>query len=456
MEDCSNSVPSPSDSAKIAVNTAEPDVVKEGEENEASSKNASKSAEPQSAMYSCQRAVYLPAVLFNKCCLHQEAKSTNQRQFVLVSPVEQPFKCQFCSLCMPQLSSCLPNECKNEAVASHADKDVLPSLLVSSKQCLNETQQDMCLNASLLLDSVNGPAIPRCSVPLKLNGHLECGNNEPQLTENKGFSTVPLNLSAISVGTQTDLCIHPSKLISFSDFESNEDLPSAMCLSALKYFSDQSLNNGIDENKSYQWEGDASAIPSNVDCPLHASTSTAPHQISNLKLGGPTAKPEESETSSKPTQKNTREKSCNTYTFASEMKKEQKHSSLLQHLQCQIPQSPAVAHHVQNVSPEAEGCEQQKTSSAGNQVLASEASDTKLSGDQKFYSFPRKNNSVAVTQFNSLPHPHKNGFGDNSADQETFSPTRLDDWIHLNVGGKEFTTSRATLILEEPESMLAK
>ena len=38
----------------------------------------------------------------------------------------------------------------------------------------------------------------------------------------------------------------------------------------------------------------------------------------------------------------------------------------------------------------------------------------------------------------------------------TLSPSRLDDWIHLNIGGREFITSRATLILEEPESMLAK
>ena len=36
------------------------------------------------------------------------------------------------------------------------------------------------------------------------------------------------------------------------------------------------------------------------------------------------------------------------------------------------------------------------------------------------------------------------------------SPSRLDDWIYLNIGGQEFTTSRATLILEEPESMLAR
>ena len=36
------------------------------------------------------------------------------------------------------------------------------------------------------------------------------------------------------------------------------------------------------------------------------------------------------------------------------------------------------------------------------------------------------------------------------------SPTKLDDWIYLNVGGESFVTSRATLVLEEPESMLAK
>ncbi|KAF2346588.1 Pentapeptide repeat [Trinorchestia longiramus] len=34
--------------------------------------------------------------------------------------------------------------------------------------------------------------------------------------------------------------------------------------------------------------------------------------------------------------------------------------------------------------------------------------------------------------------------------------SKLDDWIQLNVGGELFVTSRATLILEEPDSMLAK
>lgn len=44
----------------------------------------------------------------------------------------------------------------------------------------------------------------------------------------------------------------------------------------------------------------------------------------------------------------------------------------------------------------------------------------------------------------------------NDSSPPTLSPSKLDDWIYLNIGGQDFTTSRATLILEEPGSMLAK
>lgn len=34
--------------------------------------------------------------------------------------------------------------------------------------------------------------------------------------------------------------------------------------------------------------------------------------------------------------------------------------------------------------------------------------------------------------------------------------SKLQDWVKLNVGGKIFTTSRSTLVTNEPTSMLAR
>lgn len=41
------------------------------------------------------------------------------------------------------------------------------------------------------------------------------------------------------------------------------------------------------------------------------------------------------------------------------------------------------------------------------------------------------------------------------AENQNYNNTEK-DWITLNVGGKHFVTSRGTLILKEPNSMLAK
>ncbi|CAH2242588.1 BTB/POZ domain-containing protein KCTD9 [Pararge aegeria] len=84
-----------------------------------------------------------------------------------------------------------------------------------------------------------------------------------------------------------------------------------------------------------------------------------------------------------------------------------------------------------------------------------EINDTRvIRDDEKIYlSFKSENGSKGCDTFDSFETLH---ISDGAENGSVSKKGVVSDWITLNVGGKHFTTSRSTLLVKEPLSMLAR